>query len=82
MPIYTFRNKNTNEETDQIISYVNYDNFVNEHPDLERVFKPVRIVSGTGFSIKTDNGFRDVLKRIKKGSGRDNTIDTGNLGEI
>lgn len=82
MPTYTFKNKITNEETDRFISYNEYDKFVEENSDLERVFKPVRIVAGTGFNIKTDNGFRDVLKRIKGGSGMDNTIDSGNLGEI
>lgn len=82
MPTYTFKDKNTNEEFDRLVKFEEYDDYLKDNPNYERVMKPVRIVSGVGFSIKTDNGFRDVLKRIEKGSGRSNTIDTGNLGEI
>ena len=75
MPVYTFKNKNTNEEFDEEMGMSKYDQFIIDHPELERIIKSVRIVSGHG-DLKPDNGFRDVLKRIKKASGKENTIET------
>ena len=43
--------------------------------NAERVFKFPGIVSGQGSLLsKTDNGWKDNLNRIKKNSGKGNTI--------
>lgn len=75
MPVYTFKRKSTGEIFNQEMRVSEQDSFLIENPDLEVVIKPVKIVSGVG-DIKIDNGFRDVLKRIKKASGKNNTIET------
>ena len=45
--------------------------------DIELVPVFPKIVSGVGSLLsKTDDGWKDTLKRIKSGSGRGNTIKT------
>jgi hypothetical protein len=75
MPLYHFKNKETGEESSLFMRISEQDDFLNANPELEIVIKPVLIVSGVG-DLKPDNGFRDVLKRIKKASGKTNTIET------
>ena len=46
-----------------------------EEYKLEQVLSTPKIVSGTGsLARKTDDGWKDHLKRIKENSGRGNTI--------
>lgn len=67
MPTYSFRDKNTNETFDRIMSYSQKLEFLEENPHLESIITsaptigdPVRL----GLK-KPDQGFRDVLKNIK-----------------
>lgn len=73
MPLYTFRKKGEEETFEHFVSIADYDRYVEEN-DLERVWKAPGIVSG--HNVKPADGFKDLLKQIKKGSGRDNTINT------
>lgn len=78
MPTYTFRNKETGEiytETMKISEFVEYRE---NNPHIETVITSAPALSsdGGGGGLKIDNGFNDVLKRIKAGSGRGNTINT------
>jgi len=74
MPTYTFKNKETNEQFDLILKISQLDEFKADHPHLEQVITPQPMVSG--INQKPDSGFRDVLKSIKKASGRGNNINT------
>jgi len=75
MPTYTFRNKETGEVIEEFCSIAQrqekldsgkYEQIINAKPD---------IISMRGDAIsKTSGDYRDLLKRIKKGSGRGNTI--------
>lgn len=74
MPTYTFKVKETGEEFDLVLKISQLDEFKADHPHLEQVLGKTTMVSGV--NLKPDNGFRDVLKSIKKASGRGSNIET------
>ena len=75
MPTYSFRNTKTGEVFDKIMSLGERDRYLSENPDLEKVLgAPSLVYNPSG--KKPDNGFRDLLRKVKSGSGRNNTINT------
>jgi hypothetical protein len=78
MPTYSFRNKETGEEFDTLLKMSELDEFKSKNPQLEQFLSsPPKIVSMVGtLHSKTSDGFTDVLKKIKSGSGANNTIRT------
>ena len=67
MPTYSFRDKNTQETFDRIMSYDAKVEFLEENPHLESI---ITSAPGLGDPVrlglrKPDQGFRDVLKNIK-----------------
>jgi hypothetical protein len=77
MPNYTFYNKKLKEEFIEHMSMSELDNFLLINPHLEQVVTAPAIADPTRLGLrKPDSGFRDVLKRVKKASGRRNTINT------
>lgn len=74
MPTYTFKNTDTEEQFDVVMRISELDQYKADNPHLTQLLSPATMVSGV--NLKPDNGFRDLLKNIKKGSGRGNTIDT------
>lgn len=67
MPTYSFRNKKTNEEFDVVLSMSELDGYKNDNPHLEQFIKfAPSIADPTRLGLrKPDNGFRDVLKKVK-----------------
>ena len=64
MPIYSFKDKATEEIIDVTIRISDYDSFTADNPNLERYIDAVPgIVGGTG-TIRTDTGFREVLSKV------------------
>lgn len=70
MPIYTFKNLHTQEIEEHTLRISEYDKFKEDNPHLERYIDgspgmsdPVRL----GL-VKPSDGFREVLRNIKKGS--------------
>lgn len=78
MANYTFLNKKTNEEFDISMPISELDQYKANNPDFEQlIVKAPSIADPTRLGLrKPDSGFRDVLKRVKKASGRKNTINT------
>lgn len=75
MPTYTLRNKRTEEIWQTLCPYDEMKSQLNDEVELVPVMP--NIVSGVGSLLsKTDDGWKDNLKRIKEGSGRGNTIKT------
>ena len=69
------RNKRTDETWQVLCTYEEMKERLNDEVELVPVFP--NIVSGVGSLLsKTDDGWKDTLKRIKSGSGRGNTIKT------
>lgn len=70
MPTYTFKNKDTDEIEEHMFRISEYDKFKEDNPHLERFIDgtpgmsdPVRL----GL-VKPSEGFRELLRKIKKGS--------------
>ena len=68
MPIYTFRNTETDELTDVTMRIAELDDYKAANPHLQQVlFRAPSLHSGTGLTgRKPDDAFRDKLKEIKK----------------
>jgi len=62
MPLYTFKNKKTEEEFDEYMSYDNLDNYLRTNKDLEQVFK-INI-----FRYSDNNGTKDQFTEWAKDS--------------
>jgi hypothetical protein len=64
MPIYTFKDRDTDDIVEFTLRISDYDNFLASNPNLERYIDNVPgLVSGVG-GIKTDSGFKEVLSKI------------------
>lgn len=76
MPRYEFINKNSGETTSEWLSYTELDEFLAKNPDLEQtICAPVQMDSHKLGRMKPDNGFREILNRIKK-NHPGNTVDS------
>lgn len=77
MPTYTMMHKETEEEQNIFCSYEESLKFLEENPDWTRVITAPALVSTTGNVInKTSGDWKDLMKNIKKGSGKGNNIKT------
>ncbi len=78
MASYTFYDTKTKKEFDIHMPISELDDYKAQNPHLEQRIKTApSIADPTRMGLrKPDAGFRDVLKRIKKGSGRNNTVNT------
>lgn len=78
MAYYTFYDKKAKKEFDIVMPISELDDYKAQNPHLEQVIKKAPALADPmrmGLK-KPDGGFRDVLKRIKKASGKDNKINT------
>jgi predicted nucleic acid-binding Zn ribbon protein len=65
MPTYTFKDNDTQEVFDVIMSMSDLDDYKKENPNHERYFDEVpALISGTG--QKVDGGFKEVLSKISE----------------
>ena len=65
MPIYTFRNKKTKKEYDEMMSISEMEEYLNKNPHITQVIKGLNIISGaSGITMKTDGGWKENLSRI------------------
>jgi len=75
VPTYTLSRKSTGEQWDEFCSYDELNKILEQDEDIVRQLSTPLIVSGVGGVLsKTDDGWKDKLKEIKKTSGKDNTI--------
>lgn len=76
MPLYEFRNRETGEVSETTLRISEYDQYLEDNPDLERIFtKGLGLVSDSKSPLtRAGKNWEDHLSRIKKGSGRENTI--------
>jgi len=75
MPTYSFKCLETGEIKEEFLSISQLSDFKAANPQLQQVHtSSPKLV--TGVNKKPDDGFRDVLKSIKKASGRNNTVNT------
>jgi len=75
MPTYTFINVETNEEITSVMSLSEREEFLKDGKFKQKIISP-KIVSQSGSTLsKTDDGWKDTLKKIKAGSSKSNTIN-------
>jgi len=67
MPIYTFRNKETNEEFDENMMIAELDEYLEKNPDVEQIITTsTKIVHERGTNLRVDDGFRESIARVKE----------------
>ena len=77
MPIYTVMHKKTGKEKDLMCSFDDLEKYLKENPNWSKVITAPNIVGHTGNVINQTSGdWKDLMKKIKKGSGRGNNIKT------
>jgi len=65
MPVYTFLNKKTKKEYDEMMSIAEMEEYLDKNPHITQVIKGLNIVRGvSGTSYKTDSGWKENLSRI------------------
>ena len=78
MPTYNFTNHKTKKKWQEFMSISERTKLLEENPDITQDPCAPLIHSGRGIGqfSKPDNGFRDVLRNIKKIHGVDGRIET------
>ena len=74
MPIYTIEDTKTGKTYDVNVKWTELQKLLVQEAHLKKVVTAPMIVGGVG-GFKTDSGWKDLLKTVKKGSGAGNTID-------
>ena len=65
MPIYTFINKNTNKEFDEMMTISEMEKYIKKNKHIKQVIKGINIVASVGSrTMKTDSGWKDTLSKI------------------
>lgn len=65
MPVYSFRNNETGEEYDRIMSWDAKVEYLEENPNIESIITGAPgLVSNTGDRTKPPSGFKEVLSKI------------------
>jgi len=68
MPTYRFQNNDTGEEYEEFMSISALETYLEENPHITQLVNGAPMIhSGRGIG-KPDQGFRDLLKHIKKGN--------------
>tara|TARA_R110000782_G_scaffold21033_3_gene56738 strand:+ start:267 stop:500 length:234 start_codon:yes stop_codon:yes gene_type:complete len=63
MPLYRFKNKETEEEYDDMMSISDMEHFLQFNPNVSLVVSSPMIVSGVG--LKTTSAFKETMQKIK-----------------
>ena len=67
MPTYSFRDKRTDAEFDKMMMIAELDPYLDENPHLEQVITSgTKIVHERGTNLKVDDGFREVISKVKE----------------
>ena len=71
MPTYLFKNKDTGEQWEEFMGISAADKYLEENPHIERMVNGFPMMASgvmNGAKSKPDEGFRDLLKDMKKKS--------------
>jgi hypothetical protein len=76
MPTYTFRNKDTEEIYDKIMSWNSREEYLKENPNLETILGAPAMGDAVRLGIrKPDQGFNEVLSKIHAANYKSNLAD-------
>jgi hypothetical protein len=70
MPTYRFLNNETGEEFEEFMAISALDDYLKGNPNLTQLVNGAPMISSGRGIGKPDNGFRDLLKDIKKKNSR------------
>lgn len=65
MPTYKFKNTETNEEFEKFMGISARDSYLSENPHIVPMPISINIVHEVGTNLRIDDGFREVLGKIK-----------------
>jgi hypothetical protein len=77
MPTYVFLNNDTGEEYEEFMPICELDYYLKSNPNVTQQVTAPALHSGRGMG-KPDEGFRDLLKKIKKDANKGITRSTVN----
>jgi hypothetical protein len=67
MPIYTFKDNNTGEVQELLLSFSEREKFLKENPNIKQLITGASgLISGTNFNKRMDNGWKENLARISE----------------
>jgi len=77
MPVYTLEDAVTLAQWDVICSYEELQELLGRDPNISQTLSTPKIISGRAGNkdTKVPDGFKDLQKRIKAGSGKGNTVN-------
>jgi hypothetical protein len=76
MPVYTVKNKETEEVVDVNCPYIELEEFLKENQEWIQLLKMPATIGGTVSTLRqAGQGWQDVLSKIKKGSGKENNVN-------
>lgn len=76
MPTYTMINIETDQEQEMVLSLSEREELL-ATGNYKQKLSTAKFISQSGSTLsKTDDGWKEVLSRVKKGSARDNSINT------
>ena len=65
MPIYTFYNKKTKKQFDDMMTISEMEEYLQKNKHIKQVIKGINIIASVGNrTTKTDSGFKEVLSKI------------------
>ena len=65
MPIYTFKNKKTGKEFDDMMSIAEMEEYLSKNKHIRQKIMPINIVGGvSGITHKNDQGWKETLSKI------------------
>ena len=76
MPVYTIKDISNGEYAEVNMPYEDFKKLLEENTNLQQVFKmPATVTDTVSTHRRAGQGWQDMLKRIKKGSGKENNIN-------
>lgn len=66
MPTYKFKNNKTGEEFEEFMSISRRESYLAENPDVSQMPVAATLVHEPGTNLKVDDGWREVLSKIKE----------------
>ena len=65
MPTYLFKDKETHETHEAFMKIFELDTYLADNPNLFQVMTSNKLVYEPGTNLKVDDGFREVLSKMK-----------------
>jgi len=75
MPTYTMINVSTGEEKEMVMSMADREEFLADGAYKQKLSTAKFISQHGSTQNKAGDGWKDVLRRVKSGAGRDNSIE-------